>query len=1166
LCGDLVVELDGQRFEHALPGRQGRMLFAFLALNCDRSVSRDELIEAVWGEDAPADADAALRTRLSKLRHALGVGVLDGRAALTLELPEGTSLDIEQVNQFTERAERQLAAGELDDAAASARAADALARRRFLPGIEAAWIDDVRRRLEDVRLRALETLAMAGLQIGGSELGSAEGAARDLIEASPLRESGYRCLMAVHAARGNVSDSLQVYEHLRCRLREELGSAPSPAISELHTLLLRAGDTHASGTVPEQIPLPPPALRERGAFVGRAAVVGRLDDALAAARGGRRTFAFISGEPGIGKTRLAQQLARRAHAGGATVLWGQAFEETLTPYEPLLVPLRAYVRGCPADVLAAAVGAHAPELARLVPELRARLPHLAQPQVGDPRSERSRLFQGLAELMTNASQATPVLLVLDDMHWADQATLLFLRELGRFPDQAALLVLVAHRDTEPGNAGVRDLIADLRRETSVDEIHLAGLDECESAALIADRVGSRPSSSVVQTLHGETDGNPFFLEELVRHFSRDTRLEEGLVLAADRLPDVVKDVTSQRIARLDPAARRALTAAAVVGRDFSIDVVAEAVGVSPDILVVQLEGAVAAGLVVDVVAGRYGFTHVLTHDVVYEGVAPTRRSQLHRAVGDALVRLTGGGDDEHLGELAHHFALAGDGRAAGYAVRAGDRAMAMLAYEEAARHYSSALEATSPTAAQSPEACDLLLSIGEAHLRAGDRNASRSAFKRAAEVARTLGDDRRFARGVLGIGGGRAQVTSGAVDRELVVLLEEAIERVGDADQALRAHLLVRLAVELYWSDEHERRMRLADDALAAARSSGDDRTVAHVLVARRFAQWGPDNLGDRTASAEETLELAARLDDPDLALEGHCARSTDLLEGGEVHAAWAEMELHERLANERRHPFHMWVAAMRRTMRPLFEGRLTDVEPLAQEAVGIGRDLDEEDTEQGFAVQMDRLRRHQGRGAEIVALTRQFAERSDLPVWRMALASLYAELGREPDAREQFELVAKHGFGTVRRDVVWTFTIATAADVCAFLADRLRAPELYELLVPHDGKNVVVGYASDPWPVSRSLGLLATTMRSWDEASVHFEAAIVACRRSSGWLWLVRSLLDYARMMLTRGDPGDVERGTAMVDEGVAMATDLALDSLVLRATELRTNLANRPSAAPGP
>ncbi|HYC81386.1 MAG TPA: AAA family ATPase, partial [Solirubrobacterales bacterium] len=422
LCGRLAARIEGTWIEAGLRGRQGRELFAYLVVNRGRQVGREELIAALWPAAPPASAGAALSSLLSGLRRALGSDRVRGRSELQLLLPADAWIDLEAATAALERSRSATGNSEWEQAWGPAHAAMAIAERQFLPGHEAPWIDERRRELEELLLDALEAVAAIGLELGGSELSAAERAARRLVELSPYRESGYTVLMELRSRQGNVAEALQVYDRLARLLVAELGTTPGPRARELHQQLLGG---HAEGGAGADRGAPafalPPHLHEGGRpFVGRRDEFERLQERLREVEADRRRTVLLEGEPGIGKTRLAAEFARRAHQRGASVLYGRSFEQAVVSHEPFVMALRRYVLSIDAAALRAQVGRSGGELARLVPELAERLPSLPEPVRGDPDGERFRAFEAVAEFLARASERRPVVLVLDDLHWADE--------------------------------------------------------------------------------------------------------------------------------------------------------------------------------------------------------------------------------------------------------------------------------------------------------------------------------------------------------------------------------------------------------------------------------------------------------------------------------------------------------------------------------------------------------------------------------------------------------------------------------------------------------------------------------------------------------------------------------------------------------------------------
>src|SRR3954454_6172434 len=340
LCGRLLVEIDGEALQGALPGRQGRLLFAYLVMHRSRPVRRDELVEALWAEDGqPASGDALLRPPLSRLRKALGPGRLEGRGELMLVLPPDTWVDWEVAHTSLARTRTALGASEFQVALDAASEAAEIAGRGLLPGLEAEWIDERRRELADLRVEALEAVAVAGAALGGAALAGAERAARAAVEAAPFRESARAALMEVLRAGGNVAEALRAYEDLRTMLRDELGATPSPRVMALHERLLRDDEpppeparptAPVSAASPAEAAAPPVVspFSQNGVspIVERDNEVTLLGMLLGDAVAGEGRVALIEGPAGIGKTRLLAEARAQAPARGMTVLSARGSE------------------------------------------------------------------------------------------------------------------------------------------------------------------------------------------------------------------------------------------------------------------------------------------------------------------------------------------------------------------------------------------------------------------------------------------------------------------------------------------------------------------------------------------------------------------------------------------------------------------------------------------------------------------------------------------------------------------------------------------------------------------------------------------------------------------------------------------------------------------------
>jgi tetratricopeptide (TPR) repeat protein len=543
------------------------------------------------------------------------------------------------------------------------------------------------------------------------------------------------------------------------------------------------------------------------------------------------------------------------------------------------------------------------------------------------------------------------------------------------------------------------------------------------------------------------------------------------------------------------------------------------------------------------ILGGYRFVHALVREVLYDGLGANARVGLHRRVAEGLESLYAQDPEPHLAELAHHFLLAAPGgdlaRAMDYTTRAGDRAMAQLAFEEAVRHYRRSLATLARREPPEPAARrDLLIELGAALRKAGDPVAAKEAFRDAAELSRRLGDAEKQAEATLGFAG--RYWTTGVVDESVIELLEDALAAIGDADTLLRAALLARLATEVYYAPPRGRAEKLSTEAVEITRRLGDKRALASVLDARLGATWGPDNLDERTRLSEEVVELAEQAGDKETALRVQAFHVSCLLEAGDMQATDAELQAARQRAEYLRQPRYLWHINGLRALRALMSGRLEDGQRLIEETLEYGRHADERIARHLYAIQMTTLRYAQARLDELEQTMRAFVDQyPHLHGWRSTLGLLYAELGETDKARTELETVGAGGWTDLPRDSAWLLTIARGADTSALIGDRATAAVLYDLLLPFGTRNVTLGRVASITigSASRHLGQLATTLGRLDEAADHFEAALEMNGRTGARPWLGLTATDYARMLRARGAGGDRERA----DELTAHALELA-------------------------
>ncbi len=928
----------------------------------------------------------------------------------------------------------------------------------------------------------------------------------------------------------------------------------------------------ASGS---SIPLPV-ALSRPGSFrfVGREEEVEVLTRAWKEAAAGELRGLLVSGEAGVGKTRLVAEAARRFHAEGSVVLFGRCEEELGVPYQPFAEALCDYVAAVPRDELRSQLGSLGGELTRLVPNLPERVPGLAAPLSAEPETERYRLFEAVRELLTAISDAAPVVLVLDDLHWAARPTLALLVHLVRRAEAARLLIVGTYRDTDLGRTDpLAGVLADLRRSSGTERIALGGLDEAAAVGFIEALTGHALTDDMLtltRAVWTETEGNPFFLGEVVRHLFEAGALAEvdgrwHVVRPVDQLgiPEGVREVVGRRLSRLPETVNEVLATAAVIGREFDMALLTDVVDADADEVLNAVEQAEAARLVIARRGrpGIYAFAHALVRSTLYEELPSTGRLRLHRRVGLAMERRVGSA----LPELARHFVeaapLGESARAVDYARQAGDRARDGLAMEEAATHYERALNALEFSGEGDPALrCDLLIARGDALYRARDRR-YRKVLSEVADAARTLGDPRRLAW-VAVTHNLKFARPLGRMEEEVIGLAEEALAALPPDDDPLRARLLAVLALELAWSAESGRRRDLLQNAWEMARRLDDARVLADVLVLRRWADTDPENLSARLAFAAKLVALGEQLDDAEATCHGQIWLGMCHYEDLDTTALVTGIETAAALAGQLRQPLLATEVAGGRTMNALVFGRLDEAARLMVEErdLGIEAGMPARTVLLFFASQSFVLRYEQGRAQdalEDLQPAQSFAAEAGTAAWgwRAIFGLAYAEAGDVASATKVLEELADMGFSSFTRNAVWLGGTGCLGRLAAAVGNAERSEAIYSLLAPFAGRacwmgSIVFG------PVDPVLGLLAATAGQLDVAHDHFAAAVDLCHRRGLPTWLARSQQEWAEMLVARRGPGDTEQATELATEALTAAESLGMAGVASRARGLLATL----------
>jgi DNA-binding SARP family transcriptional activator/tetratricopeptide (TPR) repeat protein len=1142
VLGPLEVTDDGRRI--GIAGAKQRVLLAILLVNANRVVSLDRLIDALWEEQVPDTAAKALQVHVSQLRKLLGPGRLATRSpGYLLRVDEG-ELDLHEFEALVRRAK---------DAPAAESAAllhQALALWRGPPLADFAFDRFAQAeiaRLDELRIEALEERFEAELATGSHRALISELEA--VVAEHPLRERLQGQLLLALYRSGRQAEALEAYQTARRALVEERGIELSRSLRELQQAILNQDPRLDLVAEPA-----PGADSTRGAFIGRERELGELLIGLDDAFAGRGRLFLLAGEPGIGKSRLADELIGRARARDAKVLVGRCWEAGGAPvYWPWVQSVRAYVRETDPETLLQQLGAGASDLARLLPELREFFPDLPEPPALESESARFRLFEAASTFLKSAARMRPLVLVLDDLHAADEPSLLLLRFLARELGESRLLVVGVYRDVDPSPTDpLTTALIELAREPVSRSLVLAGLSAPDVGRFVELISGEAPNEELAATIFEETEGNPLFVGEIVRLLAAEGRLGD---IDAPRLviPQSVRDVISRRLRHLSEECNRLLVLASVLGREFRLDALARLGGVSDELLD-TLDEAMAARVVSDLpgASGHLRFAHVLIRDTLYEGLTAARRVRLHRLAVEALEPLYGQEPGPFLAELAHHSIAGSDfDRGLGYARRAGDRALALLAYEEAARLYAMALDALALSQPDDERTqCELLLSLGEAEIRAGNSPVAKATFLDAAGIARRLGLARELARAAAGYGGRIIFERAGSDDR-LVPLLEEGLAALGDEEAELRVRLLARLAGALRDEPSRDRRDMLSREAVELARRTGNPAALAYALDGRLAAIVAPDVVDERITLASELRDAGDLSGERERVVAAHFHRFIARLEIGDVSAAQVDLTAATRIAEQLHQPAQLWQVTAAQAMLALADGRFDEAEKMAHRALALGETSIEVFAIPAFRMHMYALGTAQGKIDGLESMIRAtVAEYPARPFMRCVLVHLYTALGRRAEARQEFEHLAKNGFAAVPFDIEWLYGTSLLAETCPLLGDNDSAAELYGLLFPYAGFNAVDVPEGTMGAVSRYLGLLASTLRRFEDAEHHFEEALEANERMGARPWLAHTQHDYAQMLVARGSAGDRQRAQQRLKQALTVYRELGMQPSTARAS----------------
>ncbi|MGA4543426.1 ATP-binding protein [Uniformispora flossi] len=1184
VLGTLRVAVGGRAAEVA--GRRDRGLLALLAARCGAAVAAERLVDELWGDDAPPSAAASLQVAVSRLRAVLEPGRKPrAPAAVLVSTERGYALRLPDGALDAQVFARTLAEGHAllptDPAAALAALDAALALWRgdaYADFPDLAALREDADRLDELRLLAAESRLDALTALGRH--GEAAADAESLVRRHPFRERFTELLVLSLYRGGRQADALAALRAARARLAEELGVEPSPALRRLERDVLEHATHLADGmssaartrdavpvpapaetTPPHDVPSDLPTARTRTADSGEPAaraaaplppplpaLVGRdaqlaalhraLDDA-AAARGG---VVIVSGEPGIGKTHLVAEFARRATAKGVRTVWGRCHEADPAPaFWPWTEVLRAVQSP-------ARAGASGPSL--LGREARGRGLDLDL----DPATAPLRVYEETTRHLLAVAGEQPLVVVLEDLHWADPSSLHLLQYAAEPLAHTPVLLVATLRDTERRENTALDACLAAVARTHPVRLPLEGLGPADTRTLVSRVVGADIDDATAAAVYRRVAGNPFFTRELARLMTGHTAA--GPTRTADRvsggpasdpdgtdtcgqpgtvapgigweIPDGVRDVVRRRLAPLPTDARTVLQAAAAFGRDFGADLLIPVAGLDLAAVADALDTATGHGLLDEVPSppGHYRFTHALVRETVYEDLGPARRRALHGRIGTALEARLGDAPDR-AAEIAHHLLLGAQldpaltERAILRCVAAARHADEQFAYDEAGALWRRAADivAASP---ETPPALrfDILHGLGVALRRTGDLAGSREVLRAALTLARDVGEPADMAAAAVAFGGPELWNWReyAEVDHDVIAVLEHCRAALPDGD--LHAQVTAGLAVELVYTWDGERADRLSLEAVRQARAGGDPQTLGFALSCRFLAIWRPGTAVERLAIAEELATAAQATGSPHTGLVARFLRACALLELGRTDEADADIARCEDLAAGQGQTSAAVQLAWWHCMRHIMAGRAAD----ARAGIPGANRLHRQTTVAGPDECEGTLRAESATAAgtladELPALA-DLARRSRQPVFRAVIARAALAAG---DHALAAELVPEATDPTVSGTWSSLALDCLRTEVLAGLGRTAELPACIGVLAPHADAIALYGSIDMLGSVRHFLGIATAALGDSAAAAAHFTAAAACNDRIGARLWADRSR---ARLAALRDDGRRVPRG----------------------------------------
>ena len=905
-----------------------------------------------------------------------------------------------------------------------------------------------------------------------------------------------------------------------------------------------------------------------GVFVGRQREMGELKAALEDALSGRGRLVTLVGEPGIGKTRTALELATYAGLRKAQVLWGRCYEgEGAPPYWPWVQAIRSYVRDVDPDQLRSEMGAGAADIAEVVSDVREQLPGLESPQQLEPEQARFRLFDSITAFLKNAGRRQPIVLVLDDLHWADHPSLLLLEFVARELANSRVLIIGTYRDMELSRQHpLSHTLGELNRERLFQRVLLRGLDQDDVARFIELASGVTPPPGMLEAVHRQTEGNPLFVTEVVRLLVQDGELTqdsgrgEGRDSWSVRIPEGVREVIGRRLDRLSERCNETLTIASVIGREFTLGQLSPLIeDMTEDRLLEVLEEALSARVIEELprMVGRYQFTHALIQETLSGELTTTRRARLHARIAEALEELYGDDAESHAAELAHHFVEAegvlGTEKLIRYSLLAGDRAMAMYAYEEALGHFQRGLaakEGGSTGSASSEQGIDaetaaLLHGLGRTQLILLQVDEGWANLTRAFDYYAEVGDIPR----IVDIARHPVSITAPG---QIAPLLNRALDLLPpDSYEAGRLLPWYGRLLNAQQGD-YEGAKEALGRALAIAQREGDLALQMQALAFSADVEGWHFHWQQSLDDALQALGMTHLVDNPLAEMFANLwARAALVAMGGDEEELMQHSEA--GLAAAERLRDRVWLPLMLgwgsrdygawgdwQQAREVSDRGL-ELSPMHPDIIAYRAMLEYQlgDFEQG-EVHLDRLVESLSKG--------------DQPVNAQRVGALaIAVTGRISGSDDRFDIAEVAAEAVLSSPSITPFIANTARFGLALIAiqraDAAAASEHYAALQVH--RAPLQEISGD-----RLMGLLAQTMGDLSQAASHFEDALAYCRNAGFRPELAWTCCDYADLLMQRNHENDHSKATSLLDESLAISEELGMRPLVERVLSRQENL----------